>query len=312
MQSVARLQRFPWSGVRHEILAKGRLTPVSVHESGYTVGSTPANMPASKGRFLIHPTAIVAKTAKLGEGVSIGPYTVVEDQVEIGDRCRIGPRVHLSGWTTLGSDVEVHAGAVIGDSPQDHGYQGEQSYCRIGSHTVIREYVTIHRAVGAEAVTQVGDHCMLMGFVHVGHNSVVGNHCNIANNTVLGGHVTVEDHVNLSVHIGVHQFVRIGTLVMVGSFTRITRDIPPYCLVAEGSSVRGANSVGMKRAGLSLSARSAVKGSIKSYFFEERSSQSALEDIVARFGETDEVRHFVSFIKGSKRGIASRRKPRAN
>ena len=129
---------------------------------------------------MIHPTAIISEDALIGDNVSIGPYSVIDAGVNIGNGCKIGPQVHVTGLTTIGENCDIHKGAVIGDSPQDHSYTGFTAYTKIGSDTVIREYVTIHRGSKPEASTVIGDHCMLMAFSHVAHD------CQIGDNVVIG------------------------------------------------------------------------------------------------------------------------------
>ena len=253
---------------------------------------------------MIHDTAIIGKNAQLGERVTVGPYTVIDDHAVIGDDCRIGPRVTITGHTTIGKGTNVHSGAVIGDEPQDHGYRGEVSYTQIGRRCVLREYVTIHRGAAAESTTVIGDDVMIMGLAHVGHNCRIGSHVNIANATLLAGHVEIEDRAFLSARIMVHQFVRLGTLAMIGGGAIVAQDVPPYCLVPR-QLVRGPNTVGLKRAGLSADTRQAVKHAIKLYFFSGLNGTEALAAIREQHGASAEVAHFADFIEASRRGVLS-------
>ncbi len=259
--------------------------------------------------YMIHKTAVVGPKVTLGSDVSIGPYTVIEDEVVIGDGCSIGPRVHINGWTTIGSGTTIHAGAIIGDAPQDYDYNGEKSFCTVGDNCIIREYVTIHRAEGAGKTTSIGNNCMLMAFVHVAHNASIGHNVTLANHTIISGHVTVEDRATLSGYIGVHQFCRIGTLTMVGGYFKPTQDIPPYALVDHGT-VYGINSVGLKRAGVSLEARKALKQAYKLFFFSGKLRNDALSEIELEYGTVPEVAHFIEFARASKRGILPANKKR--
>lgn len=251
---------------------------------------------------MIHETAIVAPTVRLGKGVSIGPYTVIEGEVSIGDGTRIGPRVHICGWTTIGNDVKIHAGAIIGDEPQDYSYNGEKSFCVIGDRTIIREYVTIHRAEGEGKTTSIGDDSMIMGFAHIGHNVTIGNRCVISNNDVLGGHVVIEDKAIISTGTGIHQFCRIGTMSLTGPYMKITRDIPPYSLI-EHTSVMGLNVVGLKRNGVDAPARKALKSAIKTLLFSSKLRAEALAEVEATHGDVPEVKHLLDFFTTSKRGV---------
>jgi len=251
---------------------------------------------------MIHETVVIGPDVKLGKDVHVGPYTVIEGEVTIGDGCRIGPRVYINGWTTIGNNVKIHANAVVGDAPQDYHYNGEKSYCRIGNNTIIREYVTIHRGEGKGTETSVGSNCMLMAFVHVGHNVKMGNNCTLGNHAVLAGHVTVEDLANLSGYIGVHQFSNVGTLSMTGPYSKVTHDVPPYCLVIDGT-VFGLNFVGLKRAGISSETRKALRKAVETIFFSKLLRKEALAKVEAESGEIPEVAHLIEFIRNSKRGL---------
>ena len=74
---------------------------------------------------MIHPTAVVHPRAQLDPSVEVGPMAVIEEHVILGPGCRIGPFAHLTGHTTFGADNVIHAGAVLGDAPQDLKYRGE-------------------------------------------------------------------------------------------------------------------------------------------------------------------------------------------
>jgi len=200
---------------------------------------------------LIHPTAVVHPKAELHPTVQVGAYAVIGSQVKVGPDTVIGPHVVLDGWTEIGSQNQIFAGAVIGTEPQDLKYDGSTALVQIGNGNIIREYVTIHRATHAGEATIVGDHNLLMAYVHVGHNCIIGDQVIISNAVSLSGHVHIESRARLSGVLGVHQFVHIGRYSMVGGMSRIERDVPPYMLV-EGnpSQVRSLNLVGLKRAGM--------------------------------------------------------------
>ncbi len=253
---------------------------------------------------MIHETAVIAPTATIGERVTIGPYTVIESDVTIGDGCRIGPHVHLSGWTTIGNNVKIHAGAVIGDEPQDYSYDGAESYCVVGDDTIIREYVTLHRGEGEGSTTSVGKKCMIMGFAHIGHNVTIGDNCVISNNVGLAGHVTLEDKVIISANSGVHQFCRVGTMSLIGPYMKIVKDVPPYSLVERGG-VMGLNVIGIKRTGVDATARKALKNAVKTLLFSSKLRADALAEVEDESGTIPEVKHLLEFFKSTTRGILS-------
>ncbi|MBN2569570.1 MAG: acyl-ACP--UDP-N-acetylglucosamine O-acyltransferase [Deltaproteobacteria bacterium] len=251
---------------------------------------------------MIHETAVIGPGVKLGEDIHIGPYTVIEDEVNVGDGCRIGPRVYINGWTTIGKNVKIHANAVVGDDPQDYHYNGDKSYCLIGDNTIIREYVTIHRGEGKGTKTSIGSGCMLMAFVHVGHNVTMGNNCTLGNHTVLSGHVTVEDRANLSGYVGVHQFSNVGTLSMTGPYSRVTHDVPPYCLIIDGA-VFSVNLVGLRRGGITSETIKTIREAVQTIFFSKMLRKEALAKVESESGDIPEVAHLIKFIRKSKRGL---------
>lgn len=176
----------------------------------------------------IHPTAIISPGARIGEGVRIGPYSIVESDCEIGDDCWIDAHVKIARYTSLGPRCRVYLGALVGEEPQDHRFKpGTVAHTVIGSDTTIREYVTIHRSPFEGGITSVGDRTLLMAFVHLGHDVRVGNRVTIANQTGISGHVIIEDGAVLSGYVLIHQFCRIGALAMLGGRTIIRQDVPP-------------------------------------------------------------------------------------
>ncbi|MGB7415109.1 MAG: acyl-ACP--UDP-N-acetylglucosamine O-acyltransferase [Thermosynechococcaceae cyanobacterium] len=217
--------------------------------------------------LLIHPTAVIHPNAELAPTVQVGPYAMVGEHVKVGHHTKIGAHVVIDGWTEIGEHNQIFPGAVLGLEPQDLKYAGAQSFVRIGDRNLIREYVTINRATGEHEVTQIGNDNLLMAYVHVGHNCLIGNEVIIANSVALSGHVTLESQARISGVLGIHQFVHIGRLAMVGGMSRITRDVPPYML-AEGNParVRTLNQVGLQRAGVGRLNDGEVMRSIKKAF----------------------------------------------
>ena len=253
---------------------------------------------------MIHPTAIVSPDAQIGKNVEIGPYAVIEDNVKIGDNCYIDAHVKICRYTTIGSDCCIYMNALVGAEPQDHRfYRGLVSYCEIGHHTVIREFVTIHRPPFEQLKTVVGNYVLLMAFVHVAHDVVIGDHATIANHTQLSGHVHVGEGAVMSGFVLVHQFCRIGALAMIAPTSKIGQDVPPFCMLRETSFVCGPNTIGMRRANFSPATRLAIRRAIKIFFFEGLNSPHALEQISKTITDCPEVEHFVNFIKQSNRGI---------
>ena len=252
----------------------------------------------------IHPTAVVSPSAEIGKNVEIGPYAVIDDDVRIGDDCFIDAHVKIGQYTTIGPRCRIYFGAFVGAEPQDHRfYKGIQSYTEIGSDTVIREYVTIHRPPFEFLKTTIGNHVLLMAFVHIGHDVIIGDRVTIANNTALSGHVQVGQGAVFSGCVLVHQFCRIGALAMVGPGAHVGQDIPPFCMLRESNVITGPNTIGLRRAGMSNEQRLAIRRAIRTFFFEGLNAKNALEQIERGENVLPEVHMFVNFIKESHRGI---------
>lgn len=255
--------------------------------------------------MMIHPTAIVSPKAELDATVEVGPYAVIEDHVRIGPRTKIGPHAYITGWTEMGADNVVHFGAVIGDFPQDLGYDGSESFLKIGAKNVFREHVTIHRgALKDDRTTRIGDGCYFMCTSHVGHNSQLGNGVIIANGGTLGGHALIEDRVNISGNCLVHQFVRLGTLCLMRGGSRVSKDVPPYCITNHTNDVSGLNIIGLRRAGVSLATRTAIKQAFRTLYLGGLNVSDALVQL-RQMPESPELKHFIEFIAASKRGICA-------
>ena len=253
--------------------------------------------------YQIHPTAIVGESVEIGEEVSIGPGAIIEDGVRIGDRCQIGPYVHIQGRTTLGAENTIENGALLGFPPQYIGFDGGPTPLVIGDRNTIREQVTIHRGLKEESCTSLGDDNYLMAQSHVGHDCKIGNNVIIANATLLAGHVEIYDRANISGHCVIHQFVRIGRLAMIGGMSRIRSDIPPF-VTADGytSALRGLNTVGLKRAGISTE----VRRILKAVLMEMRESDRLITEILDSIdteSSPPEVTEFLDFYRQSKRGV---------
>lgn len=254
----------------------------------------------------IDPRAIVHPSAELADGVSIGPYAVVGESVHIGADTSIGPHVVLERWTTIGARCRIGASAVLGGDPQYLKYAGEPSYLEIGDDNDIRELAVIQRSATPEGRTKIGSHNMIMAQAHVAHDCILGNHTVIASLAGLAGHVEVEDWAMVGGVTGVHQFVRIGTYSMVGGSSRLSQDAPPYMMVAGSpATVRGLNSVGLRRNGISPDQRRDLKTAYRILYRSGLNVSQALDKMKLQAGHSVPVTRLVQFIEGSKRGICS-------
>lgn len=254
----------------------------------------------------VHPTAIVDPGAELGEGVTVGPWSIIGPGVRIGDGARIGSHVLIERDTILGADCHVHHGAVLGTDAQDMKYRGEDTLLLVGDRTVIREYATLNRGTTSLTRTVVGDDCLLLAYAHVAHDCQIGNNVIISNAVNMGGHVLIEDWANIGGLTAIHQFVRIGAHAMVGGASRAAQDIPPYTKAA-GSPIKlyGLNGVGLERRGFSPEVRKALKGAYRTVFQSKVPLTQGLRKAEEEALDFPEVRHFLSFIRNSERGVTS-------
>ena len=250
----------------------------------------------------VHPTAIVSRASEIHPTVRIGPYAVIEDDVSIGPDCEIAAQVVIKQFTRLGARNRVAEHAVLGGLPQDTKFTGEDSRLVIGDDNLIREFVTLHRASGADAETRIGDRNFIMIGVHVAHNCVIGDDNIFANGVALAGHIVVEDHTFLASNVGCHQFIRIGRYAMVGGKSKVVQDILPFC-ITDGNPpyLGGLNSVGLRRAGFDQTARNELKRAYRMLFRSRTPFAEALAE-AARIDDPN-VAHLLSFIRDSKRGF---------
>ena len=240
----------------------------------------------------------------MARGVDIGPYCLVGENVSIGKGTVLQAHVVVNGWTTIGEDCEIYPFATIGATSQDRKYAGERAYTKIGNRTVLREYVSVQRATGEDQVTQVGDDCLLLAYVHIAHNCILGNNVTMSNLAQFAGHVEVADFATIGGQAGVHQFTRIGRYAMVGGASKITKDVPPFFLI-EGNPAEpyGLNSVGLRRAGFTVSERNELKKFYKILYNPKLNVSQAVEQMKAE-ASSDPGRELIAFLEApSQRGI---------
>jgi UDP-N-acetylglucosamine acyltransferase len=251
----------------------------------------------------IHSTAVIDPAADLGEGVEVGPFVVIEGDVQVGTGCVLRAGVHLVGPLTMGCHNNVFSHAVLGEQPQHQRYNGEPACLVIGDHNVVREHVTIHRGTAATGETRVGNHNFLMANCHIGHDCRVGDHCILANGALMAGHCMLENNVYLSGNSALHQFVRIGRLALLSGLSATTKDIPPFVLQNRTNYVVGLNVVGMRRAGIASARIDAVRRAFHILYREGLLIPAALAKIEHEMPGISEVAEMVAFIRTSSRGI---------
>lgn len=252
----------------------------------------------------IHPTAIIARGAKLDKDVEVGPYSLIGDKVKIGAGSRVGSFCVIENDTTIGPGCKIFTGACIGSIPQDLKYAGAPSRLVVGADNIIREYVTVNLGTAEGSATVVGSNNLIMAYSHIAHDCRVGDHCIIANGGTLAGHVTIEDRVVVGGLTAIHQFVRIGTLAIIGGCSKVVTDIPPYS-TCDGHPARfyGLNFLGLKRAGVPAETIHELKAAYKIFFQSGLNKKHALEEMKKTLRVTKEIDHLVFFISSSSRGI---------
>jgi UDP-N-acetylglucosamine acyltransferase len=257
---------------------------------------------------IVHPTAIVADGAVIAAGCVIGPYCTVGPNVVLGEGCELVSHVVLDGHTTMGVRNKVYSFACLGISPQDLKYAGEPTGATFGEDNSIREFVTVSRGTaGGGGMTRVGSGCLIMAYVHIGHDSVVGNGCILPNGATLAGHVTVEDYATLSANAPVHQFCTVGRYAYLGGGTTVTQDVLPYSLtsVERNNAVYGINKVGLQRKGFTPEQLRELGAAMRLLTNGKRNTTQALEEMDALLeeGAGEHVRYLAEFVKKSERGV---------
>jgi UDP-N-acetylglucosamine acyltransferase len=250
----------------------------------------------------IHPTAIVEPGARLGEGVTIGPYSIVGSDTELGDNVELLSHAVVTGRTRIGPRSKIFPFASIGHRPQDLKYAGEPSTLEIGADTTIREHVTISPGTaGGGMVTRIGDRCLIMIGVHIGHDCHIGNNCVLSNNVTFAGHCTIGDYVIMSGYSGATQFVRVGSHAFVGGLSKLERDLIPYgTATGNPAELSGLNLVGLKRRGFDREAIHNLRTAYRMIFASEGTLRERVDDAAAIFPNDELVQDVVKFIIEAK------------
>jgi len=254
---------------------------------------------------VIHPTAVVSPESEIGQDVVIGPYCRIGSRVKIGNGCRFESHVVVEGPTTIGDHNQFYPFGTIGLQPQDLKFKGEDTFLVIGNNNVFREYVNIHRGTkGGGAETRIGNDNFLMAYVHIGHDSQLGDHIILANAATLAGHVTIGDHATVGAFSGVHQFCRVGVYGYVGGYTVVTKDVLPYSKTVSERDTHayGPNVIGLERKGFSPDQIQNIKAAFRLLLQSKLNTTQAVDTIKAKL-QSPEVQIIVDFIETADRGV---------
>lgn len=257
------------------------------------------------GETVIHPTAIVHENAQIADGVEIGPWSIIGADVEIQSGTRLESHVVVKGPTKIGRDNRIYQFSSIGEDTPDLKYNGEPTRLVIGDRNIIREGVTIHRGtVQDRSETTIGDDNLLMAYVHVGHDSVIGNHAILVNNAALAGHVVVGDWAILGGFTLVHQFCSIGTHAFTGMGSAIGKDVPAYVMVTGApAEARNINLEGLKRRGFSKEELKALSDAFKVIYRRGLTTDEAIQQLQKNAENVAKLQALVDSLKQSTRGI---------
>jgi UDP-N-acetylglucosamine acyltransferase len=249
----------------------------------------------------IHPLAVVDSGAKLGIGVTVGPFCTIGPDVQLGDGAELISHVALAGKTVIGPDAKIFPFASIGHIPQDLKYHGEASVLEIGSKCLIREGVTMNPGTeGGGLVTRIGNGCTFLANSHVAHDCIVGNNVIFSNNVMLAGHCQVGDYAILGGGAAIHQFCRVGAHAFIGGLSGVENDVIPYGIaIGNRAHLAGLNMVGLKRRGFPRDAIHEIRRAYRLLFAEEGTLQERIEDVASDFASDPIIGEIVGFLRSS-------------
>jgi len=253
----------------------------------------------------IHHTAIISAKAELGRSVSIGPYSIVGDDVILHDDIQVASHCVIEGPSEFGSGSVFYPFVSAGQAPQDLKFRGERSWLRAGERNTFREFTTLQRGTeGGGNLTEIGSDCFIMAQAHIAHDCRIGSHVIFANGATLAGHVIVEDHVTLGAYAGIHQFCRVGKYAFIGGYSVVVKDALPYArTVGNHARCYGQNTLGLRRRGFSNEEIHRITHAFRLLLAAKLNTSQAVEVIKRELSGWPEIDYLIAFIEGSKRGV---------
>ena len=254
----------------------------------------------------VDPRAVISPRARLGNGVCIGPYALVGDDVELGDGCVVHGHAAVEGPSRFGQQNHFYPFSCVGSSPQDRKYHGEPTRLEAGDRNVFREYVTVNRGTtGGGGVTRIGSDNLILAYTHIAHDCQIGSHTLFVNGATLAGHVTVEDYATVGAFCPVHPFCRIGRYAYIAASTVITQDVLPFSKTVAPRETRcyGVNSIGLEREGFSKERIAAIEKAFRLLLKSRLNTTQAVARIREELGSSEDVGLLLRFIDLAERGI---------
>ena len=253
----------------------------------------------------IDSSARVDPKAEIDSDVTIGPWTIIGPNVQIGSGTVIDSHVVIRANTKIGKNNRIFQFSSVGEDPADKKFEGEETWLEIGDGNVLREGTNLHRGTGfGGGLTRVGNDNLLMPYVHIAHDCMVGNNTIFANNVGISGHVEVDDWAILGGYAGVNQFIKIGAHAMVGGVTHIDHDVPAYMIVAgQPAKVRAINTIGLERRGFDKATIKRLRTAYKIVFMRGLGLNDAIEELKAMPDKCDAVQVLIDSLESSKKGI---------
>lgn len=250
------------------------------------------------------PFSYIHPSAEIADNVVIEPFVTISKDVTIGEGTWIGPHVTIMEGARIGKNCKIFPGAVISAIPQDLKYKGEKATVQIGNNVTIREYVTVNRGTEAAMKTVIGDNSLLMAYVHVAHDCIIGNNCILANNANLAGHVEIDDFAILGGATNFQQYCKIGRHVIVSGGCLVNKDIPPFVRAARHpTTYAGVNSVGLRRRGFNTSQINQILDVYRILYIRGYNTSTAIKMIESEVADSPEKDEIVTFVRESVRGV---------
>jgi len=240
----------------------------------------------------------------IGEGVHLEPGVSFHGGIEIGDRTWLGANVVIHDGARIGKDCRIFPGAVLSSIPQDLKFQGERTTLEIGDRTTVREFATLNRGTTYHGKTSIGNDVLIMAYVHVAHDCIIGDNVILVNAVNMGGHVEIDDYAIVGGTSAIHQFVRIGKHAMIAGGSLVRKDVPPYIRAGrEPIRYEGINAIGLRRRGYTYAQIEHLQSIYRTLYQSGMNNSAALAHIIEHAESTPEREEIIRFVKSSTRGL---------